>query len=241
LVPAQTENPNGGITGGGLTVTVTGQLFRTKSGTIPKPGTRTDAKKVVVVVRLCTPWEIGFIMVPNSPCVPNVMIPPTGTPPTDRVTGSPRQIADCEADSVNKDAGLTETETVDVETQPNSFLAVTVNVLTPVVRVDVVALVVVAPVNVTPAGALTVMLLPALTCVLSVTACPTQTALLLAVSVTDGGATTDTDTVAVVKQIGLLLTVTVNVLSPVGKPVAVAVAVVAPVNVTPAGPLTAYV
>ena len=91
-----------------------------------------------------------------------------------------------------------------VETQPNSLLAVTVNVLTPVVRVDVVAVVVVAPVNVTPAGALTVKLLPALTCVLSVTACPTQTATLLAVSVTDGAGLTETlPTAVAVQPVGL--------------------------------------
>lgn len=80
---------------------------------------------------------------------------------------------------------------------------------------------------------------PPVEVVVSTAEAPAQMVALLRAAV--GRATTDTDTVAVVKQPGPLVTVTVNVLTPVGKPVAVAAGVVAPVNVTPAGPTTAYV
>lgn len=113
--------------------------------------------------------------------------------------------------SVGTGKATADTEIVAVVTQEVRLLrAVTVKVVRPADKPVAVAVAVLAFATLTPAGALTVKLLPALTSVLRVTGCPTQTAVPLpTVAVTEGKATTDTLPTAVAVQPVALLTRTV--------------------------------
>jgi hypothetical protein len=140
-----------------LTITVTGQLISSVGG--PKTfKIGIDARNVVVAVGLKTFEVTGPNNVFNGPNTPKLTILPIrgmfGIGDVS-VMVSPRQMADCEAVSVSREAFCPVMETTLVVTQVGPLLMVTVKLFTPVVRPVMVALPVVPPVTAMPAGPVT--------------------------------------------------------------------------------------